>query len=130
MEICPNHLIFFNASNISISILNPFSDISGNTFLPACVIFPNFSILRQRSLFNSDHIEPFFVEIIFVLLFHYQVFLPYYLSNQSTKLPPQHLYTKMYHHFVAYLVLLSPNILFVFHNYFLAIVLILLYFSL
>ena len=40
---------------ITFQIVPPLSCISGKTALPASVIRPKRSILRQRSLFNSDH---------------------------------------------------------------------------
>ena len=39
-------------------MIKPADDISGKAERPASVIFPNFSILRQRSLFSSDHKLP------------------------------------------------------------------------
>ena len=47
---------FCNAVKISLSITNPFSDISGNTARPASVIHPSRSILRHLSLFSSDQL--------------------------------------------------------------------------
>ena len=47
---------FCNAFKISLSITNPFSDISGNTARPASVIHPSRSILRHLSLFSSDQL--------------------------------------------------------------------------
>ena len=49
----------FKAFSISPSMTNPFGDISGSTDLPASVISPRRSILRRRSLFNSDYKLPF-----------------------------------------------------------------------
>lgn len=45
-----------NSCKRSGSIEKPLSDISGRAALPSSVIRPSRSILRHRSLFNSDHL--------------------------------------------------------------------------
>lgn len=74
----------FNAFNMSLSIIKPDGDISGNTARPASVIRPDFSILRQRSLFNSDHREFFYAVLTFGRLLRYRVFSSCCLSIRST----------------------------------------------
>lgn len=101
---------YFKALNISPSTTEPAWGISGNTVRPAPVISFSFFILRQCSLFNSDHREFFCAELIFARLSRFAV--PSIRPKRIAFL--RRLYTKTFRRFEVCLALQRPDAYFLY----------------
>lgn len=95
---------------ITFQIVPPLSCISGKTALPASVIRPNRSILRQRFLFNSDHKLFFLRGPIFVPLFRFPSSSWCCRSSQSPSLLRLHRCTRKFRCPPGVRTLQSPSI--------------------